>query len=104
MHPGRKSWQEWGLAEEDVAYWFDIHETKWNLEGIVIWDVMAAVQLIHPELLDPNETVIGPDAELLRKGMILGCGYCRSASLPRIRDLKTYTDHVYRTWKNAGVL
>lgn len=100
----RASWRENGLDESEVGYWFDIHETKWNLEGIVIWDVMAAVQLIHPELLDPNETVIGPDVELLRKGMILGCGYCRSAKLPQIRDLKTYQDHVYKIWQNAGIL
>lgn len=100
----RASWRESGLDETEVAYWFDTHETKWNLEGIVIWDVMAAVQLIHPELLDSNETVIGPDAELLRKGMILGCGYCCCAKLPQIRNLKTYTDHVYHIWQNAGIL
>ena len=100
----RASWREMGLSEEDVGYWFDIHEIKWKLDGIVIWDVMAAVQLIHPELLDPNETVIGPDVELLRRGMILGCGYCRSARLPQIRDLETYTNHVYHTWRNAGIL
>ena len=100
----RSDWRAWGLDEEDVAYWFDIHENKWNLEGIVIWDVMAAVQLIHPELLDPNETIIGPGEELLKRGMILGCGYCRSAKLPQIRDLKAYQEHVYRTWQNAGIL
>lgn len=100
----RVSWRESGLEEREVAYWFDTHENKWKLDGIVIWDVMAAVQLIHPELLTPNETLIGPDEELLGRGMILGCGYCRSASLPQIRDLKTYTEHVYHTWKNAGIL
>ena len=100
----RADWRAWGLDEEDVAYWFDIHESKWKLEGIVIWDVMAAVQLIHPELLKSNETVIGPEEELLKRGMILGCSYCRSAKLPQIRDLKTYQDHVYHIWKNAGIL
>ena len=100
----RSSWRENGLDEREVGYWFDIHETKWKLDGIVIWDVMAAVQLLHPELLDANETMIGPDKELLRSGMILGCSYCRSASLPQIRDLKTYTDHVYHIWQNAGIL
>ena len=100
----RKSWREHGLSEVEVGYWFDIHETKWKLDGIVIWDVMAAVQLLHPEYFHSNETVIGPAEELLQKGMILGCGYCRSASLPQIRDLEVYTDHVYKTWKNAGIL
>lgn len=100
----RASWRENGLDEGEVAYWFDIHESKWKLDGIVIWDVMAAVQLIHPEFLNPDETLIGPDEELLRKGMILGCGYCRNASLPQILDLKAYTDHVYHAWKNTGIL
>ena len=45
-----------------------------------------------------------PEVELLRRGMILGCGYCRSAKLPQIRDLKTYTDHVYHIWRNAAIL
>ena len=100
----RASWRESGLDEGEVAYWFDTHETKWKLSGIVIWDAMAAVQLLHPELLDMEEKVIGPEEKLLRTGMILGCGYCRSAVLPRIRDLKAYTDHVYLTWRNAGIL
>ena len=100
----RVSWREWGLDESEVAYWFDLHKTKWKLDGIVIWDVMAAVQLIHPELMDANETVIGPAEELLRSGMILGCGYCRSARMPKIRNLEQYTNHVYKTWQNAGIL
>ena len=100
----RASWRESGLDEREVAYWFDTHETKWNLPGIVIWDVMAAVQLLHPELLDMEDVVIGPEEELLRTGMILGCGYCRGAKLPKIRDLKVYTDHVYDIWRNAGIL
>ena len=100
----RKSWKEWGMSEAEVGYWFDIHEEKWNLDGIVIWDVMAAVQLLHPEFLDMEELVIGPEEKLLRRGMILGCGYCRSARAPKIRDLKAYTDHVYQTWRNAGIL
>ena len=100
----RDSWEKSGLSMEEVAYWFDIHREKWHLEGIVIWDVMAAVQLLHPELLDMEEAVIGPAEELLRTGMILGCGCCRSAKLPKIRDLDAYTDHVYDTWRNAGIL
>ena len=100
----RASWRESGLAEAEVAYWFDTHKTKWKLDGIVIWDVMAAVQLLHPEFLEMEEVVIGPQAELLRTGMLLGCGYCRGAVLPRIRDLKAYTDHVYDTWRHAGIL
>ena len=100
----RASWRERGLDEREVAYWFDTHETKWKLDGIVIWDVMAAVQLLHPELLDPNESEIGPDITLLQKGMITGGLIRRRAWLPRIRDLKAYTDHVYHTWQNAGIL
>ena len=100
----RDSWEKSGLPMEQVAYWFDTHREKWHLEGIVIWDVMAAVQLLHPDLLDMEEVVIGPAEELLRTGMLLGCGYCRGAKLPKIRDMDAYTDHVYSTWRNAGIL
>ena len=100
----RISWQESGLDEREVAYWFDIHEQKWNLEGIVIWDVMAAVQMIHPELLQPNETEIIPEVQLLRKGMLLGGTIPRKAMLPKIPDPKSYQNHVYQIWRNAGIL
>ena len=99
-----ESWKKSGLSMDEVAYWFDTHREKWHLNGIVIWDVMAAVQLVHPELLDMREAAIGPDETLLRSGMILGGKDPRVATLPRIRDPKAYTDHVYHTWRNAGIL
>ena len=101
------SWEFWlrsGLSQEEVRYWFDIHREKWHLDGIVIWDVMAAVQLLHPELLEMEEALISPSEELLRKGMILGSDDTCPVCLPKIRDLRSYTDHVYATWRRANIL
>lgn len=100
----RESWEKSSLSMADVQYWFDIHREKWHLEGIVIWDVMAAVQLFHPVLLEMEAGTIGPDPALLRRGMILGGLEVRRAWLPRIRDLERYTNHVYHTWRNAGIM
>ena len=43
------------FLERELDYWFRHNEENWNISGIVNWDVMAAAQLIHPELFELDE-------------------------------------------------
>ena len=87
----------------ELEYWYDLHDSYWNLDGIVNWDVMAAVQLLHPEYFDLNETEISPDEETFDKGMLVGKGPAVKACLPVIRNRAEYVQHVYSRYFAAKV-
>lgn len=87
----------------ELEYWYDLHNSYWNLDGIVNWDVMAAVQLIHPEYFDLNESEITPDEETFNKGMLLGTGPAIRACLPVIKNRAEYVQHVYSRYFAAKV-
>lgn len=87
----------------ELGYWYDLHESYWNLDGIVNWDVMAAVQLVHPEFFDLNETQISPDEETFHKGLLIGKGPAVKACLPVIKNRDEYVQHVYSRYFSAKV-
>ena len=84
-------------------YYYDVYEKNWNLSGFVNWDVMAAVQLLHPEYFDLNKTVISPDEDTFNTGMLLGKGPERKASLPKIKNMADYIAHVYERYLAAKI-
>lgn len=87
----------------ELEYWYELHDSYWDLDGIVNWDVMAAVQLVHPEYFDMNESEISPDEETFSKGMLIGKGKAVKACLPVIRDRAEYVRHVYSRYFSAKV-
>lgn len=74
-----------------------------SLDGIVNWDVMAAVQLVRPELFDLNDTVITPTPESLSQGMLAGGGPAIPVQLPVILDPDQYRRYVYETYCAAKI-
>lgn len=91
------------LLRRELDYWFRLNEREWSIDGIVNWDVMAAAQLLHPELFDLGDTVITPDDCPALRGMLLGGGAPIAVQLPRIRDEGQYRDHVYQRYFSARV-
>ena len=88
---------------EALADWYAYNAEHWNLDGIVNWDVMAAVQLVRPELFDLNDTVITPTPESLSQGMLAGGGPAIPVQLPVILDPDQYRRHVYETYCAAKI-
>ena len=86
-----------------LADWYGHNAVHWNLDGIVNWDVMAAVQLVRPELFDLNDTVITPTPESLSQGMLAGGGPAIPVQLPVILDPDQYRRHVYETYCAAKI-
>ena len=86
-----------------LADWYDYTEARWNLEGIVNWDVMAAVQLLHPELFVWRDAAISPTPDSLSQGMLLGGGPDIRVQLPEIRSPEQYRRHVYETYCAAKI-
>ena len=89
--------------ERHISYWFDVYEEQWNLSGFVNWDVMAAVQMLHGELLSSCDTEIDPTEESLKMGMLYGNGRPCVADLPEIADQEAYFHHIYEVWFSARV-
>lgn len=98
-NPGQLS----DYLRSELEYWYDIHDSHWNLDGIVNWDVMAAVQLVHPEYFDMNETEISPDEETFHSGLLLSKGPAVKACLPVTKDRADYIQHVYSRYYAAKV-
>lgn len=91
------------MLRRECGYWFDLNERQWKLSGAVIWDVMAAVQLLHPESLDMKKAVITADAASLRRGSLYGDGEAAAVLLPEIRDSGAYIREVYERLFSADI-
>lgn len=89
--------------ERHIAYWFDVYEKNCGLSGFVNWDVMAAVQMLHPELLKSAETELTPTEESLQKGLLYGEGEGVTLCLPVIEAQEPYFRHIEQTWFSARV-
>lgn len=83
--------------------WYGHNAVHWDLDGIVNWDVMAAAQMVHPELFDLNDTFITPCPESLAQGMLMGDGPAIPVQLPVILDPDQYRRHVYATYCAAKI-
>lgn len=92
-----------GYLAGALADWYRYNAEHWNLEGIVNWDVMAAAQLVCPELFDLNDTLITPTPESLAWGMLLGDGPAIPVQLPVIRNPDQYRRRVCETYLAARV-
>ena len=88
---------------EHMEYWFDLNAREWNLPGIVVWDVMAAVQMLHPEYFDMVKMPLTPTLKSLETGWLLGDGTPLQVWVPRIKDHEGYTRHVFDTYYAADV-
>ncbi len=86
------------FLKDEIQYWFDHNRTHWNQSGFVNWDLLAAVQLIHPEFFKMTESVITPDEESMKSGYLNGKGPVIKVILPEITDQKKYIDHIYETF------
>ena len=98
-HPGKLA----DYLKHELDYWYDIHEKVWNLDGIINWDVMAAVQMLHPKYFDLNETVISPSEDSFHTGLLLGGGKEIRVNLPKIKNREEYIAHVYEHYFAAKI-
>ena len=100
-------WQKGGplsrYLNEHMEYWFDLYAREWNLQGIVVWDVMAAVQMLHPEFVEMVKMPLTPTLKSLETGWLIGDGTPLQVWVPRIKDKEAYMRHVYDTFYAADV-
>lgn len=86
------------------APWFDHAAREWNTHGFVAWDVLAAMALAEPELLEliPYEVALNE--------RLLNIGYLEAArpgvaaahvNLVTPKDPAQAIEHIYQAWERA---
>lgn len=94
-----------GVLKTYCMPWMEYARTAWNTDGFVGWDVLPAVALVRPDLVDlePFEVACNP--------RLFSVGYLERAQAPEIaapvslivpRDGDALCEHIYQTWQHAA--
>ncbi len=107
--PEDEFWEYMDKSESPVAKvlpklmkpWLDYGEKVWGLKGYINWDILAASQLVKPELFYHNTLLISPSLDSLHKGYLLAKGPKLEVSVPQIINQDEYRQHIYETILSA---
>lgn len=94
------------MARELLVPWFEHAAGAWGVEGLVGWDVLAAVALAEPELvrLRPLELALDPEGFArgwLREGADRPAVPSRWVYLVEMADSDEVAAHVQAAWRRA---
>lgn len=87
---------------EQAIYWFEREEIIFKNKGIYLWDILAVAALLSPELFVKNELDISPDEASIKNGMLIGQGNTRSVTIPKIKNMDNYIEHIYESFNTFG--
>ena len=93
--------EKWLYRES--KYWFTREKSVYDNDGIYIWDIFAVAALLNPELFTQITVEISPDAESMKKGLLLGNGIKRNIIIPTIKNIDKYIEYVYNQYKKFPV-
>jgi len=85
-------------------YWFHRENEYFGHDGIYKWDIYAAAALLCPELFLENDSIISPDPQSMKTGMLIGGGTPREVSLPLLKDSEAFIEHVYEVYERFAAL
>jgi purine nucleosidase len=90
---------------QKCMYWFKDMMSFFNINAFYNWDVVAAAFLANPSMFENKLFDLTPDIKHLERGFIndnlpINKSTCR-INLPIIRDVKKFTDDIYKTWLNT---
>lgn len=86
---------------EETRPWYEEHRERWPNIGHVNWDMLAAVALIHPEVITLKEATISPSLESLKSGCLNGGDKKIQIRIPTITDRNAFKRHVYDTYRKV---
>ncbi len=84
--------------------WFDHAAREWNTHGFVGWDVLAAMALAEPELLDLIPYEVALNERLLNIGYLEAARPGVAAAHVRLvapKDPAQAIEHIYQAWQRA---
>lgn len=86
----------------ESQYWFDREKDVFDNNGMYIWDILSAAALLNPDYFLDDKVKINPDEESMKTGLLLGNGKSRYVSIPKIKNIDDYIEHVYEQYRIFG--
>lgn len=95
------------LAEKIVRHylqpWFKHAAQAWGIQGFVAWDVLAAVALARPDLVELVPYDVSINDRFLSVGLLAEAheGPCARVQLVRVKDSQALIEHIFECWERA---
>lgn len=93
-----------GYIKEKCNYWFQDMMTAFRINGFYNWDVVAAAYIADKANFENHLQELAPDFRSLAVGQLDLAGTDKAIiNLPVIRNLRAFTDDVYKAWLSLNL-
>ena len=84
---------------EECKQWIEYHSQDYNIDYIIIWDLLTAVYVTNPEIFKDEEYQVEINREYLEYGYIKKVDYNnKKIIIPKLIDRKKYIELVKNTY------
>lgn len=84
---------------EECKQWIEYHSQDYNIDYIIIWDLLTAVYVTNPEIFEDEEHQVEINREYLEFGYMKKVNYDdKKIIIPKLVDRKKYIELVTNTY------
>ena len=84
---------------EECKQWIEYHSQDYNIDYIIIWDLLTAVYVTNPEIFEDEEHQVEINREYLEFGYMKKVNYDdKKIIIPKLVDRKKYIELVKNTY------
>lgn len=84
---------------EECKQWIEYHSQDYNIDYIIIWDLLTAVYVTNPEIFEDEEYQVEINREYLEFGYMKKVNYDdKKIIIPKLVDRKKYIELVKNTY------
>lgn len=84
---------------EECKQWIEYHSQDYNIDYIIIWDLLTAVYVTNPEIFEDEEHQVEINREYLEFGYMKKVNYDdKKTIIPKLVDRKKYIELVKNTY------
>ena len=87
---------------EECKQWIEYHSHDYNIDYIIIWDLLTAVYVTNPEIFEDEEHQVEINREYLKSGYMKKVNYNdKMIIVPKLVDRKKYIELVKNTYSKT---
>lgn len=81
---------------QKIEKWMNEFKEKYNYDSIVLWDVIAAIYLMHPDMFEDEKlNVVSTDTDLKEGRLVEGnSGDFSEINIPKVKDANVVNDEM----------
>lgn len=84
---------------EECKQWIEYHSQDYNIDYIIIWDLLTAVYVTNPEIFEDEEHQVEINRDYLKSGYIKKVNYNdKKIIVPKLVDREKYIELVKNTY------